>query len=304
MARVSARVIFVCRVVLRETLSVAWWERRLSGRTPSVISPCEMPPPPKVEALAKRAGLVLIRQRQEEASVKLQTFRLCQSLSLSGEVARRSRDGEGCLPGRTLSVAYGDSSPEGRALGKEGRSRPHSSTAGRSQPISGKLSALAKASPFRERWHGEAVTERGLPGRTLSVAYGDSSPEGRALGKEGRSRPHSSTAGRSQPISGKLFASAKASPFRERWHGEAVTERVAFRDELLPSFRFAKCQLPEGNSCPHRSMVKKSLPPYPLLTSPLCPAMMVSYQTVDGLNSWPAKQMGEKQDEREIQKKL
>ena len=239
MARVSARVIFVCRVVLRETLSVAWWERRLSGRTPSVISPCEMPPPPKVEALAKRAGLVLIRQRQEEASVKLQTFRLCQSLSLSGEVARRSRDGEGCLPGRTLSVAYGDSSPEGRALGKEGRSRPHSSTAGRSQPISGKL-----------------------------------------------------------------FASAKASPFRERWHGEAVTERVAFRDELLPSFRFAKCQLPEGNSCPHRSMVKKSLPPYPLLTSPLCPAMMVSYQTVDGLNSWPAKQMGEKQDEREIQKKL
>ena len=104
MARVSARVIFVCRVVLRETLSVAWWERRLSGRTPSVISPCEMPPPPKVEALAKRAGLVLIRQRQEEASVKLQTFRLCQSLSLSGEVARRSRDGEGCLPRRTPSV--------------------------------------------------------------------------------------------------------------------------------------------------------------------------------------------------------
>ena len=30
----------------------------------------------------------------------------------------------------------------------------------RSQPISGKLCALAKASPFRERWHGEAVTER------------------------------------------------------------------------------------------------------------------------------------------------
>ena len=50
---------------------------------------------PKGEPLAKRAGLVLIRQRQEEASVKLQTFRLCQSLSLSGEVARRSRDGEG-----------------------------------------------------------------------------------------------------------------------------------------------------------------------------------------------------------------
>ena len=71
-----------------------------------------------------------------------------------------------------------------------------------------------------------ACRERVLPGRTLSVAYGDSSPEGRALGKEGRSRPHRSTAGRSLPLSCKLFASAKASPFRERWHGEAVTERV------------------------------------------------------------------------------
>ena len=29
--------------------------------------------------------------------VSPQTFRLCQSLSLSGEVARRSRDGEGCF---------------------------------------------------------------------------------------------------------------------------------------------------------------------------------------------------------------
>ena len=92
MARVSARVIFVCRVVLGETLSVDWRERGLLGRT--------------------------------------------------------------------LSVAYGDSSPKGRALGKEGKFRPHSSTAGGSQPISGKLSAFAKASPFRERWHGEAVTER------------------------------------------------------------------------------------------------------------------------------------------------
>ena len=95
MARVSARVIFVCRVVLGETLSVAWRERGLMGRTPSVISLCEMPPPPKVEALAKRVSFVLTGQRQEEASVKLQIFRLCQSLSLSGEVARRSRDGEG-----------------------------------------------------------------------------------------------------------------------------------------------------------------------------------------------------------------
>ena len=53
-------------------------------------------------------------------------------------------------------------SPEGGGLGKEGRSRPHRLLARRSLPLSCKLSALAKASPFRERWHGEAVTERVL----------------------------------------------------------------------------------------------------------------------------------------------
>ena len=144
--------------------------------------------------------------------------------------------GRGGLPGRTLSVAYGDSSPEGRALGKEGRSRPHRSTAGRSLPLSGKLYAPAKASPFRERWHGEAVTERVVsrtnPFRRFALRNA-TSPEGGGLGKEGRSRPHPSTAGRRQPISGKLFASAKASPFRERWHGGAVTERVGFRKNPL-----------------------------------------------------------------------
>ena len=56
--------------------------------------------------------------------------------------------------------------------------------------LSCKRFALAKASPFRERWHGEAVTERVGFERTLSVAYGDSSPEGRAIGKKGDSRPH------------------------------------------------------------------------------------------------------------------
>ena len=71
-----------------------------------------------------------------------------------------------------------------------------------------------------------------------------SSPEGGALGKEGRFRPYSSTAGRSQPISGKLYALAKASPFRERWHGEAVTERVCFRNE--PSQSRCARQLSRG----------------------------------------------------------
>ena len=95
MARVSARVIFVCRVVLGETLFSRLAGEEAYGTNPFSHSLSAAPASPKGTPLAKRAGLVLIRQRQEEASVKLQTFRLCQSLSLSGEVARRSRDGEG-----------------------------------------------------------------------------------------------------------------------------------------------------------------------------------------------------------------
>ena len=71
----------------------------------------------------------------------------------------------------------------------------------------------------------------------LSLAALDSSPEGRALGKKGNSRPYRSTARRSQLISTKLYASAKASPFRERWHGGAVTERVAYRTNPLSRLR-------------------------------------------------------------------
>ena len=81
-------------------------------------------------------------------------------------------------------------SPEGGGLGKEGRFRPHSLTAERIQLLSCKLFALAKASPFRERWHGEAVTERVASGTNpLSLAALDSSPEGRALGRTGEFRP-------------------------------------------------------------------------------------------------------------------
>ena len=163
------------------------------------------------------------------------------------------------IPGRTLSVAYGDScspfcrlsatsSPgrgksfhSGRALGRTGRFRPHRSTAGRSLPLSCKLYAPAKASPFRERWHGRAVTERVCfrdePSQSPTAT---APPRGGALGRTGRFRPHRSTAGRSQPLSCKLFAFAKASPFRERWHGEAVTERVlslsAVRKDSLARF--------------------------------------------------------------------
>ena len=97
---------------------------------------------------------------RKKPAVKLQTLRPCQSLSLSGEVARRSRDGEGCFRDKPSQSPTATAPPRGGALGRTGRFRPHQSTAGRSQPISGKLSAPAKASPFRERWHGEAVTER------------------------------------------------------------------------------------------------------------------------------------------------
>ena len=58
---------------------------------------------------------------RKKSAVKLQTFRLCQSLSLSGEVARRSRDGEGLLPGRTLSVSLRSTAlPRGEPLAKRG----------------------------------------------------------------------------------------------------------------------------------------------------------------------------------------
>ena len=156
---------------------------------------------------------------------------------------------ERVLPGRTLSVAYGDSSPEGRALGREGKFRPHQSTARRSLLISAKLYAPAKASPFRERWHGEAMTERvcfrGNPFRHFALRNA-TSPEGGGLGKEGKSRPYRSTARRSQLVSAKLYAPAKASPFRQRWHGGAVTERVASGGTLSVSLR--STALPRGRA--------------------------------------------------------
>ena len=75
------------------------------------------------------------------------------------------------------------------------------------------------------------------------------SPEGGGLGKEGKFRPHRSTAGRSLPLSCKLFAPAKASPFRERWHGKAVTERVTSgakpcRRGCPPTAKKPACPLP------------------------------------------------------------
>ena len=154
-----------------------------------------------------------------------------------------------------LSLAALDSSPEGRALGRTGEFRPYSSTAERIQLLSCKLFALAKASPFRERWHGEAVTERVASGTNpLSLAALDSSfpflsPTGDIFPRPGEVFRRASPWQRGQvsslfvngrkkpPLSCKLYALAKASPFRERWHGEAVTERVTCGTNPLSRLR-------------------------------------------------------------------
>ena len=106
---------------------------------------------------------------------------------------------------------------------------------------------------------GEVFPLRGRPwqrGRTNPFRHfalrNATSPEGGGLGKEGRSCPRSLTAERIQLLSCKLFALAKASPFRERWHGEAVTERVAsgtnplsrLRRQLVPLFVAYRRHLP------------------------------------------------------------
>ena len=131
-----------------------------------------------------------------------------------------------CRLAATSSPGRGKSFHSGGGLGKEGRSRPHRSTAGRSLPLSGKLYALAKASPFRERWHGGAVTERVASGTNPLSRLRRQLSRRESPWQRGQVSSSPVNGRRSQPISGKLFASAKASPFRERWHGEAVTERV------------------------------------------------------------------------------
>ena len=107
--------------------------------------------------------------------------------------------GEG---GRTLSVSLRSTAlPKGEPLAEPESFVLPSSTAGRSQPISGKLYALAKASPFRERWHGEAVPERVAFGENpLSLAALDSSPEGESPWQNQQVSSTPVNGRRSQPI--------------------------------------------------------------------------------------------------------
>ena len=107
------------------------------------------------------------------------TLRPCQSLHLRGRwhFAKRN-DGRGFFRDEPSQSPAATAPPKGGALGRTSKFRPHRSTAGRSLPLSSKLFAFAKASPFRERWHGEAVTERVASGTNpLSLAALDSSPE-------------------------------------------------------------------------------------------------------------------------------
>ena len=162
-------------------------------------------------------------------------------------------EGGGTNPFRHFALRNA-TSPEGGGLGKEGRSRPHPSTAGRRQPISGKLFAPAKASPFRERWHGEAVTERVAFGTNPLSRLRRQLSRRESPWQRGQVSSSPVNGRRSQPISGKLFASAKASPFRERWHGEAVTERVVSK---LPLAVCSRKQL--RTPCKHKKARRRVL---------------------------------------------
>ena len=160
--------------------------------------------------------------------------------------------------GRTLSVAYGDSSPEGRALGRTSKFRPHRSTAGRSLPLSSKLFASAKASPFRERWHGEAVTER--------VAFGTNPLSRLRRQLSRRESPWQRGQVSSSPVNGRKKPAVKQQTFR-LCQSLSLSGEVArrsrdgegcFQDEPLPSFRFAKCHLPRRWRPGQRGQVSSS----------------------------------------------
>ncbi len=114
---------------------------------------------------------------------------------------------------------------------------------------------LRSVSAFQNRTRGKScVVERGVSGtnpfRHLALRNA-TPPEGGGLGNEGEFCPHKSTTRTSCPVKHKLHAIARASPFRERWHGEAVTERVCFRDE--PSQSPTATALPKGEPLAKRA---------------------------------------------------
>ena len=106
---------------------------------------------PRIESSGRFSGSLLACKREHFLS----DFMYCQSCNCRKMCFR---DEPSQSPAATASSPFccltATSSPgrgksfKGRALGRTGRFRPYRSTARRSQPIAGKLSALAKASPF------------------------------------------------------------------------------------------------------------------------------------------------------------
>ena len=128
--------------------------------------------------------------------------------------ALRNASSPFCRLAATSSPGRGKSFHSGGGLGKEGKFRPHSLTAGRNQPITGKLSALAKGSPLGragERSEPERVRTGSDPLRQRLLALPPPPRGGRPWQKwQVSSSP--STAERSLPLSCKLHALAKGSP--------------------------------------------------------------------------------------------
>ena len=147
-ARASARAVFVCRIDAGErggrTLSVSLCSTarspfcRLAGEVAfgtNPLSRLRRQPFPFLSPggdIFPRPGEVFRRESpwqrgqvssspvngRKKPAVKQQTFRLCQSLSLSGEVARRSRDGEGRFRDEPSQSPTATALPKGEPLAK------------------------------------------------------------------------------------------------------------------------------------------------------------------------------------------
>ena len=121
------------QLVPGRTLSVSLRSTASSGRTLSVAyGDSSFPFLSPIGDIFPRPGEVFRRESpwqrgrvsssfvngRKKPAVKLQTFRLCQSLSLSGEVARQSRDGEGFFRNEPSQSPTATALPKGEPLAK------------------------------------------------------------------------------------------------------------------------------------------------------------------------------------------
>ena len=194
--------------------------------------------------MAEPASFVHTGQRQKKSTDKPMNFTPLPKPPPSGEVARRSRDGEGAFGTNPLSRLRRQLSRGGEPLAEPASfvhtgQRQKKST---DKPIN--FTPLPKPPPSGEVARRSRDGEGCFQDEPSQSPAATALPKGRALGRTSKFRPHQSTVRRNQLISGKLYAPAKAFPFRERWHGEAVMERVCFRNE--PSQSPTATALPKG----------------------------------------------------------